>query len=68
MPSTVIAHIDYQAKEKLLKIVFLSGAVYAYYQVPETVYISMKKARSKGQFLNERIKGKYDFKKIKEPD
>lgn len=65
MPSTVIAHIEYKPETKVLKVIFLSGAVYAYYQVPEDVYVSMKQARSKGQFLNEQIKGNYRFRKLK---
>ena len=65
VPSTVIAHIDYDEEKEVLKVIFLSGAVYAYYKVPADVYTSMKQARSKGQFLNEQIKGNYRFKKLK---
>jgi hypothetical protein len=64
MPSTVIAHIDYDAVHCVLRIVFLSGAVYEYLQVPEAVYESLKQYREKGIFLNKFIKGKYAYKKV----
>ncbi|MBO9562124.1 MAG: KTSC domain-containing protein [Niastella sp.] len=64
MPSTVIAHIEYDVNQTLLRIQFVSGAVYEYLQVPEIVYNTMKGYREKGVFLNKFIKGKYPFKKV----
>lgn len=64
MPSTVVARIEYDNESQILKITFLSGAVYAYYNVPDEVYVDLKKARSKGQFLNQHIKDVYDFEKL----
>ncbi|HEU4608763.1 MAG TPA: KTSC domain-containing protein [Chitinophagaceae bacterium] len=66
MPSSVIAHIDYDPEKQVLKIRFLSGAVYVYYDVPDEVYVRMSKAKSKGHFLNTKIKGNYAFEKIGE--
>ena len=63
MPSSVIAHMSYDAAAHRLRIHFLSGAVYEYIDVPERVYEQMKSARSKGTFLNRKIKGKYAFDK-----
>ncbi len=64
MPSTVIAHIEYDALTASLRVHFLSGAIYEYEAVPETVYQQMKQYREKGVFLNKFIKGKYRFKRI----
>lgn len=64
MPSTVIAKIEYLAAQEILRIVFHSGAVYEYLQVPESVYTAMKQYREKGVYLNKFIKGKYSFRKI----
>ncbi|AXY77621.1 KTSC domain-containing protein [Paraflavitalea soli] len=64
MPSTVIAHIEYDPVQELLKIAFRSGSIYEYQQVPETVYAAMKQYREKGVYLNKFIKGKYTFKKL----
>ncbi len=65
MPSSVVAHIDYNRDSLILTITFISGLVYAYKQVPEDVYKEMKSAPSKGIYLNTHIKGKYDFERIK---
>ena len=65
MPSSVVAHIDYNLDSSTLTITFISGLVYAYKAVPEDVYKEMKMAPSKGTYLNTHIKGKYDFERIK---
>lgn len=64
MPSTVIEYISYDAAIQLLKVHFLSGAVYAYKDVPQNIYEAFKKYRSKGTFLNKYIKDKYDYEKL----
>ena len=65
MPSSVIANMVYEPGSSTLRVRFLSGAVYEYKKVPETVYNAMKAAFSKGTYLNKHIKGNYPFKKIK---
>lgn len=47
-----------------LRIRYLSGIAYDYKHVPEEVYAAMKAADSKGRFLNQHIKGHYDFVKV----
>ena len=64
MPSSVIAAFYYDKKSLVLKVVFLSGLIYDYKNVPEEVYQRMKAAESKGTFLNAEIKDHYDFEKI----
>jgi hypothetical protein len=64
MPSTVVAHMEYNVSRQTLRITFVSGLVYNYLHVPERVYNNMKAATSKGTFLNKHIKGKYDFEKV----
>jgi hypothetical protein len=61
MPSSVVANMSYNPESKSLKIVYTSGSVYVYKDVPYNVYISMRAAKSKGKFLNEVIKGTYEF-------
>ena len=64
MPSTVIKRFTYDSKKARLYVTFLSGKVYAYLNVPEDVYEEMKAAFSKGKYLNEHIKGKYEFRSV----
>jgi hypothetical protein len=42
MPSTVIRSIEYNAATAVLTIVFVTGSVYEYYEVPQEVYEQVK--------------------------
>jgi hypothetical protein len=64
MPSTVIKTIRYDPHTHTLRVVYVSGMEYDYMEVPEEVYEAMKNSGSKGTFLNTKIKGKYEFKKV----
>ncbi|MCG2616887.1 KTSC domain-containing protein [Terrimonas sp. NA20] len=65
MPSTVIAAIKYNEPKEILRIVFVSGSVYDYLKVPADLYRAMISAKSKGTFLNNKIKGFYSFRKMR---
>ena len=65
MPSTVIAASDYDAFTSTLRIIFVSGMIYYYENVPEEVYLAFKRSGSKGIYFNRHIKDRYPFKKIK---
>lgn len=64
MPSTVIARMEYDPAEEILRIIFLSGSVYEYLSVPQQEYDAMRAATSKGTYLNLHIKGKYKYRKV----
>jgi len=64
MPSSVVAHIKYEAQEKELIVVFNSGEVYSYENVPEKIYKEFRAAVSKGNYLNRKIKRYYKAKNI----
>lgn len=61
MPSTVISSIEYDPEQEVLTIVFRSGKIYYYKNVPQKVYIELRSSRSKGRFLNQSIKGNYQY-------
>ncbi|MDB5130519.1 MAG: ATPase protein [Mucilaginibacter sp.] len=65
MPSTVVASMKYDPGKATLRVVFVSGMIYDYKNVPEEEYIRMKTSGSKGIYLNKHIKGKYEFEKVK---
>ncbi|CAN5347303.1 hypothetical protein BH09BAC6_BH09BAC6_33960 [soil metagenome] len=65
MPSSVVASMKYDPDTAVLRIVYTSGAIYDYLDVPEEVYIAMKTSGSKGVFLNEKLKPNYEFEKVK---
>jgi hypothetical protein len=64
MPSSVIKSFSYDASRHRLRVVFVSGMVYEYKKVPQEVYDEMRSTFSKGTYLNERVKGFYEFEKV----
>ncbi len=64
MPSTVVSAIHYNAANSTLRVIFVSGMIYDYKNVPEKVFKAMKTSSSKGTYLNQHIKGKYDYEKV----
>ncbi|HMK05141.1 MAG TPA: KTSC domain-containing protein [Ferruginibacter sp.] len=64
MPSSVISKIEYDDLSSRLRIIFVSGSIYDYLNVPLSIYNAMKRSGSKGTYLNQHIKGNYAFKKI----
>jgi len=65
MPSSVVAAIRYNPKTSTLRIIYVSGDVYDYKDVPEKVYEEMKAATSKGTYLNKKIKTRFEFEKVR---
>lgn len=64
MPSSVVASMTYYPHTTTLRIVFVSGMIYDYKDVPEEVYNAMKNSGSKGVYLNKHIKGRFACEKI----
>ena len=57
--SSMIASFGYEADNSTLEVEFNSGAVWQYYDVPESVYYDMKNSDSLGKFFHANIKGQY---------
>lgn len=66
MPSTVIRSFKYHPETSRLVIVFQTGRCYAYYDVPPDVHESMRAARSRGTFFNERIRDRYSYSRLED--
>lgn len=64
MPSSVIAGMTYFADTTTLRIYFVSGKIYDYINVSESLHKRMKASFSKGGFFNKYIKDKFPFKKV----
>ena len=65
MPSSVVSAIRYDAATATLRIIFISGTVYDYKNVPEKVFNAMRTSSSRGIYFNRHIKSCYQFEKIK---
>jgi len=63
--SSNVEAIGYDSATRELHVRFAkSGETYVYYEVEEWVFEDFKRADSKGIFLNNNIKGKYNFGKL----
>lgn len=63
--SSNIASIGYDASEMVLEVEFLNGAIYQYFDVPQSVYDGLMSASSHGSYLDAYVKkGGYRYSKI----
>jgi hypothetical protein len=65
MPSSVIRFHVYDPKDRALTIVFQTGRIYIYDDVPPQVADGLERAESKGEYFNAHIKDRYRFRKKK---
>ncbi|MGZ5197124.1 MAG: KTSC domain-containing protein [Kaistella sp.] len=63
MPSSVIKSYFYKPELQILTIVYVSGAVYNYLDVPQEVFDDFRAAFSKGTYLNKNIKPYFHYVK-----
>lgn len=63
--STEIEWIGYEQGDRMLQVEFLSGSVYQYRDVPEYVYEGFMRAPSHGRFFEDRIKGRFKYRKLR---
>ncbi len=63
--SLCFSEIGYDSDEDILFVTFReSGASYAYYDVPSSVWKKLKNASSMGSYFNSSIKGEYYCEKL----
>lgn len=63
--STNVASVGYSRHLRALEIEFVRGAVYRFLDVPGRVYNELLAAESKGHFIFENLRGKYEFVRIR---
>ncbi|MDC8098284.1 KTSC domain-containing protein [Chryseobacterium rhizosphaerae] len=64
MPSSVVNSFIYFPETEILRVIYQSGAVYDYLNVPPDIVEKFGKARSKGIFLNKVIKPRFTYSRI----
>jgi hypothetical protein len=57
--STMIRSIGHDSDNSVLEIEFLNGAVWQYYDFPESEWYSFDSAESHGKYFHRSIKGHY---------
>lgn len=62
--SSNIASVGYDASSETLEIEFMSGAIYQYYNVPQTIYDALIAAPSAGRFFAYQIKNAFPYSRV----
>ena len=62
--STDLAEIGYDSSSMTLEVLFLKGGLYHYFDVPESIFLELLQADSKGRFLNINIKNNYRYTRL----
>jgi hypothetical protein len=60
----VIARWRYFAERRLLEVVFQTGRIYHYLDVPPSVDEGLRQAASRGEYFNENIRDRFAFERI----
>lgn len=63
--SSDLRSVGYDSSSKILEIEFLSGGIYQYKNVPNSVYDGLMKEFSHGKYYHAFIKNAFPCKKIK---
>ena len=61
--SSNLSSVGYEAETQTLYVTFTNGSTYTYEAVPEDVYQGLS-AESVGKYLNQNVKGHYDYRKV----
>lgn len=61
--SSNILSIGYDPDSQVLEIEFKDGSIYSYLKVPPNHYDGIMNADSHGKYLNENIKGIYEYER-----
>lgn len=57
--------IGYESETRTLDVVFLSGGIYRYHNVPEEVFQGLLAAESKGRYMWARVIDVYPFERVR---
>jgi hypothetical protein len=64
MPSTIIRAFDYRPESRELDVLFTTGRLYRYANVPPEAAQAFRSAFAKGRHFNARIRGCYQFREL----
>ena len=65
--STSVEWLEYDASARTLQIAFASGGIYRYFDVTAAVCDQLRAAESKGRFVNEVIKRRFRYARLRAP-
>ena len=62
--SEMLEAVGYDAKSRVLEVIFNSGGRYRYKEVPPFEYDGLMRADSIGQYMHKRIIGRYPYERV----
>jgi hypothetical protein len=63
--STNIDSVGYNADTQTLTVKFkVSGQIYEYLNVPQTLYEGLMTAESKGKYINDNIRSQFTYRRV----
>lgn len=67
--SSNVRQVGYDAEARELWVRFWSSPnlVYVYHQVPERIFRGLMKAWSVGEYVNDHVKGRYRYRRVRWP-
>lgn len=63
--SSNLKSVGYDQSSNTLEIEFHGGRIYQYYKVPKEIYQGLMAASSHGKYHHRRIKGSYQYSRIR---
>lgn len=62
--SESVGSIEYDPQSRHLKVRFVKGTLYVYFDVPHDLFDRFKKADSAGRFVHRELVGKFKYKRL----
>jgi hypothetical protein len=62
--SSMMTSIEYDENARELDIAFKGSKTYRYFDVPLEIYVEFLDAESKGQFFNDNIKDRFEYREV----
>ena len=64
--SSMIQAVGYDAEQQMLEVVFNSGKVYQYFDVPQPVYDELMASDSKGSYMRSCVIDCYPYQQLRQ--
>jgi hypothetical protein len=62
--STAVSEIGYDDKTRTLEVLFATGSLYQYFDIPPQEFEALMQSESYGRYLSSSIKGRYRYARV----
>ena len=62
--SSNVAEVGYDEGQRTLEVLFHSGAIYQYFEVPPQIFTELLQTSSVGKYLNTNVKGNFRYARV----